>query len=166
MAIDPFDTIDRIKLVTILLFSAAIFPQGSCAQSEPFQKHASLQEQKICAEQAKKFFNDTDYSDDSKKPLKNEFTSHYDAVAKVCYVRIDYNTFDKDTKAVSNSSYVFDAFEGRNLASYIWFSDSKKKYWEVKPFLCEVKPINHPKKTCSTTEEFELLVDRLFGLGE
>ena len=130
------------------------------------QAHSSLSDQKICAVQAKKFFSETAYSDDSKKPLKNEFTSHYDAGAKVCYVRIDYNAFDGKTKTVSNSSYVFDAFEGRTLAEYMWFSDPVKKYWEVKPFICNVKPINGSKALCTTTEEFENLVDRLFGLGE
>jgi hypothetical protein len=34
------------------------------------QVHASLSDQKMCADQAKKFFNETDYSDNSKKPIQ------------------------------------------------------------------------------------------------
>lgn len=151
-----------IWLLSLVLMSFSLLPPVSTAQ----QTHASLSEQKTCADQAKKFFNETDYSDNSKHPVKNEFTSHYDATSKVCYVRIDYNHLDSGTKVLSVGSYVFDAFEGRNFASYIWFSDPKKKYWEVKPMECWVKPIKGSKTECKSTEEFEELVDRFFGLGE
>ncbi len=120
----------------------------------------------MCADQAKKFFNDTDFADNSKHPLKNEFTSHYDASKKSCYVRIDYTTRTVGTKEVTVSSYVFDAFEGRNVASYTWISETGKKYWDVKPIECSIKPTGEPKTYCTTTEEFEAVVDKLFGLGE
>jgi hypothetical protein len=147
-----------------MAFLLVILSLGSALDARAQQAHASLSDQKMCAAQAKKFFDETDYSDNSKHPLKNEFTSHYDPAAKVCYVRIDYNT--RDGKTINVSSYVFDAFEGRELAEYIWFSQPDKKYWDVKPTMCHVKPINQEKTYCTTTEEFESLVDRLFGLGE
>jgi hypothetical protein len=147
-------------ILSTLFFSLAI------SQAAGQQAHSSLSDQKMCADQAKKFFNDTDFADDSKHPLKNEFTSHYDAPKKACYVRVNYTTRPSATAEVVVSSYVFDAFEGRTLASYNWVSETGKKYWEVKPMICWVKPIGESKSTCSTTEEFESVVDKLFGLGE
>lgn len=54
-----------------------------------------------------KFFKETDFSDDSKHPLKNEFTSHYDAPKKACYIRINYTTRTSATTEVVVSSYVY-----------------------------------------------------------
>jgi hypothetical protein len=147
-------------ILSILLLSFIV------SQAAGQQAHASLSEQKMCADQAKKFFKDTDFADDSKHPLKNEFTSHYDASRKICYVRIDYSMKTGGKSEVSISSYVFDAFEGRNVAAYTWISETGKKYWEVKPVECSIKPVGEPKRYCTTTEEFEAEVDKLFGLGE
>jgi hypothetical protein len=143
-----------------------VFFWFAVSQAAGQQAHAPLSDQKMCADQAKKFFKETDFSDDSKHPLKNEFTSHYDASKKICYVRIDYSTRTTGMKEVTVSSYVFDAFEGRNVAAYTWISETGKKYWEVKPVECSIKPAGEPKKYCTTTEEFEAEVDKLFGLGE
>jgi len=126
-------------------------------------KHAPLSEQRKCADQAKKFYNETDFPN-TKHATKNEFTSHYDATNLVCYVRVNVSTVENDMVAVS--SYVFDAFENRTYASYIWFSVKGKKFWEVKPTECSVKPVNSKKIVCESTEEFEDLVDKYFGLGE
>jgi hypothetical protein len=133
----------------------------SVAQAQ--QKHATLSEQKACGDQAKKFFNEFEAP---KHATKYEFTSHYDSANKVCYIRIDTAAAALKNGEVSISSLVADAFEGRELAYYLWFSEAGKKYWEVKPTMCHVKPINGEKITCESTEEFESLVDKHFGLGE
>jgi hypothetical protein len=146
------------KIVVLMLLVVSV------TEAQAQQKHAALSEQKMCADQAKKFYNGTSYSDNNKKAVKNEFTSHYDAPEKVCYVRINYNLLNGQQLSVG--SYIFDAFEGRNLASYIWISEPKKKYWEVKPVLCWVKPIGDKKADCESSAEFETLVDKHFGLGE
>ena len=104
----------------VLLLSPVV---ASCQQV-----HATLTEQKVCAAQAKKFYNEETTFAATKSATKNEFTSHYDAGSKVCYVRINVTTIEKGEVAVS--SYVFDAFEGRNFASYIWFPEKGKKFWE------------------------------------
>jgi hypothetical protein len=158
--LSPIGRNDEMRyLVTIL--AALMVSSISLGQ----QAHSSLSEQKVCADQAKKFFMGTEYSDDSKHPIKNEFTSHYDASKKICYVRIDYNT-RADPKETMITSYVFDAFEGRNVASYNWISQTGKKYWEVKPIECSVKPAGGEKIYCKTTQEFEDAVEKYFGLGE
>jgi hypothetical protein len=156
------DAAMRAILAFLFLSIMLIVAPGENGQ----QVHSSLSDQKVCADQAKKFFKETDYSDDSKHPLKNEFTSHYDASKKVCYVRIDYTIRTPGTKGITTSSYAWDAFEGRNLATYVWASQEGKKYWEVKPIECWTKLIGGTKASCSTTEDFEVAVEKSFGLGE
>jgi hypothetical protein len=138
---------------------ALVLSAGVSAQT----KHAPLSEQRMCAAQAKKFYNETDFPN-TKHATKNEFTSHYDSVNRICYVRVNLTTVENGMASVG--SYIFDAFENRTYASYIWFSQEGKKYWEVKPTECSVKPVNGKKIICESTEEFEDLVDKYFGLGE
>jgi hypothetical protein len=135
-----------------------------CAKTQAQQPHATLADQKMCAAQAKKFYNEDTGFATIQHATKNEFTSHYDPATKVCYVRIDITTFED--KKTTVSSYIFDAFEGRDVGTYIWFSDPRRKYWEVKPTLCNIKPPGKPKQTCGSTEEFEELADKYFGFGE
>jgi hypothetical protein len=134
------------------------------AVSEAQQPHATLAEQKTCAAQASTFYKESTDFANTKNATKNEFTSHYDPATKACYVRINVTVFEDKKAAVS--SYIFDAFEGRSLGTYLWFSYPQKKYWEVKPTMCNVKPAGSPKQSCTSTEEFEALVDKFFGLGE
>jgi hypothetical protein len=145
-----------MKIATIVVLMLVV---ASVTQAQ--QKHATLSEQKACAHQAKKFFNE---GEPPKDATKYEFTSHYDAANKVCYVRVDTAVILNGKLSVS--SLVADAFEGRELAYYLRSSDPGKKYWEVKPTMCHVKSIDGEKITCESTEEFESLVDKHFGLGE
>ncbi len=145
----------RIAAVAIALVLSA----GVSAQT----KHAPLSEQRMCAAQAKKFYNESDFPN-AKHATKNEFTSHYDAANLICYVRINLTTVENGTVTVA--SYIFDAFENRAFAAYTWLSVKGKKFWEVKPMECNVKPINGKKIVCESTEEFEDMVDKFFGLGE
>jgi hypothetical protein len=151
-----------LRPLTLILL-AVLIPTAIKAQNAP--RHSSLANQKMCAEQARKFYKeDTDFSTPGEDHvLKNEFTSHFDDASNVCYVRIDYNTIKN--KQVTISSYVFDAFEGRGLASYIWFSEEGKKAWQVKPVECQVGPIRSETKYCTSSSEFETLVEQYFGLG-
>jgi hypothetical protein len=41
----------------------------------------------------------------------------------------------------------------------------KKKYWEVAPVECYVKPLGHAKIQCKSNDEFETLVEKYFGIG-
>jgi hypothetical protein len=145
--------ITSIAVLTLLI---------GCTEARAQQRHGTIAEQKICAAQAKKFYDETDNSN-TKNTTKNEYFSHYDGAAKVCYVRIDVSILENNRQ--TTSSYVFDAFEGRTYAEYIWLSGDKV-YWLVKPAMCDIKPIGGPKQDCTSTEEFEALVDKFFGLGE
>jgi|HubBroStandDraft_6_1064221.scaffolds.fasta_scaffold00716_6 hypothetical protein len=114
----------------------------------------------MCDEQARKKFHE----DDPKPNASTEYTSHFDANANVCYVMVHRaDTDKKGTPSVSNA--VYDAFEGRVYASYVWVNSQRKKYWEVAPIECSVKPHGQAEITCKSSEEFEELVDRNFGIG-
>src|ERR1035437_3013881 len=75
----------------------------------------TLAQQKMCADQAKKFFDDLVAPKPSKAPidpLRASYVDHYDAKANICYVAIVRNdTFDRNQK-ITYSTDVFDAFEG------------------------------------------------------
>ena len=79
-----------------------------------------------------------------------------------CYVRI--------TSTLSKSGVygvvVYDAFERRVFASYSWSNYSKRSAPEVKPSVCEVHPPQQPTVYCQSSEEFNSLVEKWFGVAE
>jgi hypothetical protein len=142
--------------------------QKSTLEDQTQPRLATLEQQRMCSEQAEKEFKRNEQ--DAKKFRTigtsdfSDYTSHYDAVANVCYVRI--NTTSASKKVASNIETVFDAFEGRGYASYIWVNAENKKYWEVAPKTCVVYPRGQPEITCKSSEEFKALVDKYFGIGQ
>lgn len=91
----------KIAKIAVLILVVASVTQAQ-------QKHATLFEQSACADQAKKFFNE---GEAPKHATKYEFTNHYDASNKVCYVRVDTTIFENGK--ASGSSLVA---EGREVA--------------------------------------------------
>jgi hypothetical protein len=86
---------------------------------------ATLAEQKMCAEQAKKAFDEYE-----RQPLpsgmrhtSHDYTSHYDPKLNTCYVLLEMTDFMTDTKTESLSYTLLDAFERRDFAHYVWFSE-------------------------------------------
>jgi hypothetical protein len=157
----------------LIIVGVLLFVPGARAQ-EP--RLATLAQQKMCADQARKAFNESDAS----KPINDkkfrrvspaEYTSHYDAKANVCYIMVhESNILDDakgnaNSKIISISKIVYDAFEGRVYANYLWMSEKGKKFWEVAPMECNVKPRGQDEITCKSSEEFDRLVDKHFGIG-
>lgn len=129
------------------------------APDDPSQPRlATLAQQKMCAEQAEKQFNSTSASQGSAN-----FTSHYDARANVCYIMVHDAGVSYGNRTVSD--VVYDAFEGRVYANYIFINSQKKYDWEVAPAECDVKPRGQAEITCKSSDEFEELIDKYFGIG-
>jgi hypothetical protein len=150
----------RLRLSILASFlSALAFGQGKDVPAlKP--RLATLAQQKMCDDQAKKKFH-VDF------PHPNQmtnYTSHYDAKMNVCYVMVHH--VDTATAGPSVSDTVYDAFEGRLYASYIWVNPNGKKYWEVAPSECWVKPIGVQKQTCKDSEEFDEMVEKNFGIAK
>lgn len=127
-------------------------------------RQATLAQQKMCADQAQRSFNESDFSKPSKTDTRSyEYTSHYDAAANVCYIMVHGAPNGKGV--LGSSDVVYDAFEGRVYASYIWSNPQKKKYWDVPPLECSVKPRGGDEIICHSSDEFETLIDKHFGIG-
>jgi hypothetical protein len=150
-----------MKFTTILFLLALCVPvMAQAPAGEPERRRATLAQQKRCDEQAEKQFRKYN----PKATPLDDYTSHYDGQAKVCYMMVHLVIVDKG-KSVSVSNTVTDAFEGRGYASYIWINSQGKPYQEVAPTDCTVKPRGQPAITCKSSEEFESLVDKYFGIG-
>jgi hypothetical protein len=137
---------------------------GAWAQG---RRPTTLAQQKMCADQAKKFFDDLVAPKPSKAPidpLRASYVDHYDAKANICYVAIVRNdTFDRNQK-ITYSTDVFDAFEGTSYATYTQLSDNIRSGIEVKPPLCYVEPRRHSQIICKSEDEFDGLIEEYFGL--
>jgi hypothetical protein len=116
--------------------------------------------------QAKKFFDEYQQQAvqlEGDKPIL-DYTSHFDPQKDTCYVRINSGTAGE--AGVISSSMVYDAFERRVFATYLWMNYSHKKYWEIKPTECEAHPQQQPTVYCQSSEEFNDLVEKWFGVSE
>jgi hypothetical protein len=154
-----------------LLVSCALKPQrqevkAASAESTAEVARPTLTQQKLCAEQAKKAFDEgqqqaRQLGGDS--PI-SDYTSHFDPQKNVCYVRVSAVTASK--RGVTNSVVVYDAFERRIFANFLWVNYSQKKYWEVKPSECEVHPPQLSTIHCQSSDEFNDLVEKWFGVAQ
>jgi hypothetical protein len=144
-------------LVLVFMLSASL----AVGQAKPRQ--ATLTQQKICADQARKAFKE--YYVPDKKGITYDYTNHYDPAANICYIMVHGFGVYKDTGDPASSDVVFDAIEGRTYASYSWINSQQKKFWEVAPIECSVKPRGGEPITCKSSDEFEQLVDKYFGIG-
>jgi hypothetical protein len=126
--------------------------------------HASLSQQKQCADQSKRAFDEYVASvKNSKDGMGYGFTSHFDQKNNICYILVNGGPMMNRKPAFS--SMVFDAYEGRQYADYFWMNTDNKKYWEVAPLLCNVQPRNAEQILCQSDEEFTSLIEKYFGIG-
>jgi hypothetical protein len=125
-------------------------------------RSATLAQQKMCDEQARKKFHED--NQDVPPHERGQYTSHFDAAGNVCYMLVHHAGTGNGVPSVSD--LVYDAFEGREYASYTWVNTQKKKYWEVAPMECKVKPRGKAEITCKSSAEFEGLIEKYFGVAK
>jgi hypothetical protein len=138
----------------------------SNAQAQPLfaPVTATLEQQKMCSEQATKAYREYLTPDSIPRP-KGEigsYTSHYDPAVNVCYIRVDTTSADK---VPMNSAVVYDAFGGRVYATYTWINTENKKFWEVSPTDCEIHIPGKPDETCKSSDDFNELTEKYFGVA-
>jgi len=85
-------------------------------------------------------------------------TNHYNSKLGKCFMEIEDTDFTAIAHGTAINKIVSDAFEGKVYGEYVWFSDKKKKYWEVTPFLCKITPLSGEPSYCKSTEEFDTSV--------
>src|ERR1700761_2239891 len=110
-------------------------------QTESSGQRPTIAQQKACADQARVSFSEFRTADKTDIVVYDEsYTDHFDVSTTTCYVEFLY-TFSLDRgSTMTVSKTVQDAFEGREYATYIWSSKENKKYWDVPPEVCSVKP--------------------------
>jgi hypothetical protein len=116
----------------------------------------------MCDEQAAKRFHENEQWDqrflgNMQSTVDRGYTSHYDPKVNVCYVRLH------SIGETSIAETVFDAFEGREYAS---FAGSEPKNGVAKPPLCEIRIPGKPAQDCHSADEFNSLVEKYFGVPE
>jgi len=120
---------------------------------------ASLEQQKMCAEQGAK--RSSEYRGGSITPQGSitfsNYTSHYDPSVNVCYFHVHYASGDPTTVV----DRVFDAFGGRAYATYIWDGSNGDV-----PTTCKILIPDKPVQLCKSTTEFNELVERYFGAAQ
>jgi hypothetical protein len=113
----------------------------------------SLEEQGICAKQAKIAFDD--YNADSNKlsnsiRITGDYESHYNTKLNKCLIAIE-TTYRTGTEFLT-TALLMDAFERRVYANYGWVSHPDKKYWEVPPITCDLIPTSQTQSHCSSKQ--------------
>jgi hypothetical protein len=138
--------------LAVLVLCVSVMAQAVKPQS------ATLSQQKMCADQAKKVFHD----DSPLRPsfLEWDYTSHYDTKSNRCFIM---TAFIDLTATVFNVS---DAFELRSYATYEGLNTRKPGEATIFDLLdCEVNRPGHETEKCKSSEEFFSFTDKYFGIG-
>lgn len=123
---------------------------------KPIEKHTlsdkqqAFELQENCAKYSQQFF-EYFITDPSEKELY-ENISHYNSKLNKCFVLLKRPIWRVEDIFSKN---LYDAIERKPYASFAWKVDSVKKYWEVKPLICEMLG-----KSCSNESEFDEFVKK------
>lgn len=119
--------------------------------------NGSLRDQMLCAQQAERAFESDQRTANTKDLhlISAHFVSHYQPSSNRCFVETDSTYISKD-KSFTVTRDVSDAISGDLLGMYIWVNKDKK-YWEVKPTMCDMIDQNGDKTYCQSDDEFTQL---------
>ncbi len=112
----------------------------------------NLELQASCAKQAQTYFRQQGFS----VGALADFTNHYSSNFGRCFVVIKSTTING--QIIVTSSWLTDAFEGKDLGTYEWVNPGGKKYWEVAPDKCSVTYPSGEERVCQNSEEWENLI--------
>jgi hypothetical protein len=128
--------------IAIIIAASAAMAQGQ-----------SLEEQAICAEQAKAAFQD--YKAGAHPPGTSDYQSHYNKTLNKCFVLINQKSELNGEPVMATELY--DAIERPVLASYIQLTKEGKEYLRN----CELTPTLQEKETiCASKQEFDAFVSK------
>jgi hypothetical protein len=119
------------------------------AKLDAVSKTTTLELQEKCANQARAVFREMGWD---KKPFAL-YTNHYNRKLNKCFIRIESREFTRNVPSIAVS--ISDAFEGKGYAEYFWNNTQGKKYWDVKPFICNVTQLSGEERPCTSQEEFD-----------
>jgi hypothetical protein len=131
------------------LVACVLFVLSICVNAQQPRRKATLEQQKMCYDQAQKAAKDLAMGDD----WSFEWTSHYNARANVCFVRV--NQMRLKLPETTISVMVRDAFENEDVAMYFGVSNSQTNETSVRH--CTVQQI-----TCKDHVEFQTLLKKVW----
>jgi hypothetical protein len=157
----------RYTLALVLLLSGCSVSKPSTENQEQERRTATLAQQKMCADQAKKVFDGLDTGSGKYEDYtRYDYYSHYDPKMNVCYfMTVSYGIM-KLNMGRGATLVVTDAFEGQTYASFLRLAKSGEADYEAKPMECSVKPQGQDEIVCHNQEEFEALVKKYFGVTQ
>jgi hypothetical protein len=128
--------------------------------SQTALKAATLDLQDKCARQAHETFKNLGWD---KEPLAG-YGNHYHVGLNKCFILI-YNTSSdsSDSGRLTTVKLLLDAFEGATYGDYEWDSEKDKKYWEVKPYICDITLPSGESTHCQSQDEFDEVVKTYMG---
>jgi hypothetical protein len=114
--------------------------------SEFQQKLDGIEMHEKCAKLAEHSFNTMP------KPAgaNYDYTCHYNKRLNKFFISITIF----DYKSMVTTKMIVDLLENKTIASYGWKPDKVKKYWDVKPFYCEING-EHKNWTTEDYDAFE-----------
>jgi hypothetical protein len=148
--------IDDVKDLSLLprLAEARAFPDEAEDDKPTAVASATAAQQKMCAEQAQKKFNEApEYT--AFGAVGRYYVSHYDASTNVCYMMI-HVTISRASGWMDDFR-VTDAFERRDYADF-------SGHLGEQPNECFVT--GHGMRSCESKYEFLELVDKCFGIRQ
>ncbi len=122
----------------------------------------TLQEQQMCAAAAKKSF------DEEKVGLgvtSRWYSSHYDAKSSVCFI-MTFSRFEDPPLLNQMFISVDNALEHRNYALFHGNLQADGSYKALADYACSVDPIGKDTVHCTTSVEFERLVNQYFNIRQ
>lgn len=125
-------------------------------QSETIRQKPTLEEQKMCSEQADKVLQKHELEDKDYNPSRPTFgvAQHYDASMGICYVRISR------VAQFKREFVIEDAFGGSQVGLFVNNTPSYENY----PDVCYVQPSGQPKIDCHSETQFHDFVFNYFGI--
>lgn len=76
--------------------------------------------------------------------------SHVNTKLNRCFVEIIGHN-----PPTTTSKILLDAYEQREYATYIWIPKNGRKYWEVPPVECTLKPLGAAERKCASDQEYQ-----------
>jgi hypothetical protein len=143
--------------VLLIALAGCSKPDSTSRPPAMTQRPALLSEQKMCADQAGKSFNESSFSENDKSSLGNTFTSHYDPSVSVCYMEVTTRHVNPGN-GLQHYHLVYDAFENRIYGSFMSYSKDGGKIQE-----CDIKPRGQAEISCKSGKEFDDLTLKYFG---
>lgn len=144
-------------------------PAPKETHSEATHHKSTLEEQKMCSEQADKVLQKRQL-EEKDNPLRPTFddVSHYDASTGICYVEISRNLYgrvDEHGSTSQQQSFIIeDAFEGKEVGILSQTLLIEMQGISAFPQLCIIRPPGQPEIRCSSETEFDDLALRYFGI--